>query len=129
MVRKKRSKFKKWLTDIDRRGIYASPRLIRIYQGLPNIMSRISTLLFADVCESVRYGPGKVKEGFSFISTTIPKTIDDILLELNSIAYSEGKDIKNHRKNFKKKSPGPFIYKCQIKAISQFPQCIQGTIN
>jgi hypothetical protein len=88
-------------TDIDSRGIYSNPDLISAYMALPNMQPRLAGSLFTAICKEVRYESGGVKDGYDFLSNIFPITIDSILMEVRSVAYSEGKKIENDRKNYR----------------------------
>jgi hypothetical protein len=90
------------LTDTDNRGHYNNPYLRASYIPLPNSMCKTCDYLITELLDPVRYERGGVKEGYDYISTTKPLTIDDILLNTKSLTYhKKGNRVATDRKNFK----------------------------
>jgi len=90
------------VTDIDRRKAYINLEFLMACQGLPNTMSKVAGIVLCLICHRIRYGYGQVQPGYSYISNINPITIDTILQNAVPIALSEGKDVENYRKNYRK---------------------------
>lgn len=70
------------------------------YNGLPNSLCKIAWTIFILICDRVRYEGGKAKDGCDYIS--LVTTVDEILSNIRSIAYSEGKKVDTDRRNYKR---------------------------
>jgi len=116
MISREEHDNKNSLTDPENRWLRLNPSEGMAYIGLPSMLCKVSWAVFILICDRVRYECGKAKDGSDYISIVL--TIDELLLNLRSRAYADGKKMDGDRRNYKRyfmdlhKNNVFYVWKC-----------------